>query len=187
MTQPWLPLANPGGPNRRAARRLLADWLDIQHIGGVDHIYPGMPIEWNYDEWHNSREGMACLIGLHIASDDEGREAYTGPTDPGGKMVHHDVTIEVRHLTYEQDIGDAGMAGEDDADRIVDAVKDCLRGRGRDLGRPDVVLQIGEYPREGGIRAEYEEPVIVDGSVERVARIYVTISQYLVSNNDPAH
>jgi hypothetical protein len=177
----WTPSPNPGGQNRRLVRNALKEWLDAARVAGIDHVYPGEPTTWQFDAYKRSGSGFACLVGVLLLTDDEARQAYTGPTDPGGKLVHHNVTLEVRHVSYNPDEADAGMAGEDDRDRICDALKDAIRGRGRDLGRPDVVLQVGEYPREGGISATYEPIVIANGSVVRTSTIEFAITQYLQS------
>lgn len=175
----WNPSPNPGGQNRKLIRTTLKAWIDAQQVAGLDFVYPGEPSEWQFDDKRRAGSGYACLVGIVIAHDDEDRTAYTGPADPGGKMAHYDVDLIVRHITYNADEASGGITDEDERDRVIEALKDCLRGQGRDLGRPDVVLAAGEEPRQAGISTTYD-PMSVDGSIVwRDATISFRVSQYI--------
>jgi hypothetical protein len=179
----WTPSPNPGGNNRKLARNAAKDWLRAQRIPGLETVHASQSgpdgIVWE-DSVLSSGRFHAQLV-ISIPADSEDRLAYAGSNDPGGKMLHLDMEFELHHIG-----GEAGEweASEDDYDRIVEAIKDALRGAGRDFGRPDVVLQVGEYPRVGGIRTEHEAPVDVSGACFRQGRILFTYSQYLPSPAD---
>lgn len=181
MSQPvlWTPLPNPGGQGRRFMRTILQQHLTGLHIPGVDKIYRGMPVELVYDTAAGSL--YACLVGLHIADISETRGAQTGPADPGGKDAHYTTTIYMWHRAFAGD--ETGPGGweeaEDDHDRILDALKDGLRGANRDLGRPDVVMQAGEWPREGSITSATQEPYFNAGVRDQWSTITFTITQYM--------
>lgn len=170
MTEPAS--ANPGGQHRRLIRHTLKHWLDAQQIPGIAEVCPGMRPVLDMDGGADN----SCIVRIELPSTSESRAAATGPVDPGGKMLHYDVTLHIHHRGL---IADEWEESEDDYDRIIDALKDALRGRGRDLGRPDVVFQVGEYPQENGILDRHDEPVEADGVVDRWGTISFTVSQYL--------
>jgi hypothetical protein len=181
MTRPQFPSPNPGGQNRRLIRTILAEWVVAQRIGNVAHVYPSVPPEWRFDAWPSTGTGFAALVAVRVGVDTEDREAYTGPGDPGGKLVHYAAELRIRHWTYELDDAQDSTAGEDDFDRVADALKDCLRGQGRDLGRPEIVLHAGEWPREAGITFTPDEPVNDDGSILRAGTLSFGVTQYLTT------
>jgi hypothetical protein len=179
MTQPQFLSPNPGGQNRRLVRTILANWIIAQRIAGIDHVYLAKPMEWRFEAWAHTGTGFGALVAVRLSDDSEDRTAYTGPTDPGGKTVHYAAELRIKHWSYELDDAQDDPASEDDYDRIVDALKDCLRGPGRDLGRPEIVIAAGEWPRQGGITSHHEEPIVNEGSVLREGTISFTVSQYL--------
>lgn len=177
MTQPWIPMPNPGGRNREFVRKVVAKWIADAGIPGVGAVYPGTPMEEVYEAAHTG-SSYSCLLGVHVRDISEDRAALTGPLDPGGKDAHNDVEIVIKHRTY--DISqNAWWLAEDDHDRILDAVKDRFRGAGRDLGRPDVILQAGDWPATGSIRSETGDPVYNDGVRDQWSRIFLTVTQYM--------
>lgn len=183
MTQPWIPSPNPGGNNRRLARHAAKNWLEAQRIDGLVRVIPTDPgpdkIQWE-DGWFSSGAYVAQLT-IAIPSDSEDRLAYAGSNDPGGKLLHLEMDFGLWHSGGEPGEWEAS---EDDYDRIVESIKDGLRGAGRDFGRPDVVLQVGEYPRTGGIRSDHEPAVAVDAGILRRGTISFTYTQYLPSPAD---
>lgn len=181
MTQAEFPSPNPGGQNRRLVRTILANWVIAQRIAGIDHVYTSVPTEWRFEAWAHTGTGFGALVGVRLGDDSEDRLAYTGPVDPGGKLAHYAAELRIKHWSYELDDSQDSPDSEDDYDRIVDALKDALRGVGRDLGRPEIVLSAGEWPRQGGI-AHRSEPFVVDeGSVLREGTISFNVSQYLTT------
>jgi hypothetical protein len=182
VTAPQFPSPNPGGQNRRLIRTILADWVIAQRIGNVAHVYATVPtVEWRFDAWPTTGTGFAALVAVHLGPDTEDRAAYTGPVDPGGKLVHYAAELRVKHWAYELDDDQDSTAAQDDFDRVADALKDCLRGRGRDLGRPEIVLHAGEWPREAGLTFTPAEPVDDNGSILRAGTLSFNVTQYLTT------
>lgn len=183
MTAPWYPSPNPGGNDRRLMRHVLRDWITAQGIGGLDIVRASRegPDRVRWDDVDLSDGQFHAQAAIAIPHDDEDRGAYTGPDDPGGKFVHYSVEIDLWHVGAEPD---SWGASEDDYDRIVGALKDCIRGVGRDLGRPDVILQVGEWPRTAGIQHDAQDAISADGGILRRGTISFDISQYLPSPAD---
>lgn len=178
MTQPWYPNPNPGGQTRRLVRATIADWINAQRIQGLDHVYRSRPPGWDFDEYPHTGRGFAALAGITIPTDSEDRTAYTGATDPGGKMFHANVELDVVHWSLDQDTAADSEGSEDDYDRIIDALKDCLRGVGRDLGRPEVILGVGEWPRTANITSNHDVPIADANSILRQGVIAFDVSLY---------
>lgn len=175
--------ANPGGEHRNLIKHTIKDWIDAQEIDGIGLVWPSMRPDLEFDQ--DSNPVTDCIVRINLPDTAEDRLAYTGPTDPGGKLEHYQVELHLHHVGYDLDEWDTI---ERDYDRIVDALKDALRGRGRDLGHPDVVLSLGEYPRQGNIRDTHDDPTIgaeSDGTpvgpVERRGTIFFEVSHYLQS------
>lgn len=183
LAEGWYPSPNPGGDHRRLMRNAIAEWIRSQRIQGLEKVSATQPgpdrIDWS-DATFSAGQFHAQTT-LALPSDSEDFLAGTGPTDPGGKLIHYEAELYVWHLGGEPD---SWEASEDDYDRIVDRLKDCLRGAGRDMGRPDVILQAGVYPRTAGIRGEHEDPVSSDSGIFRRGTIFFTVTQYLASPLD---
>lgn len=180
MSQPWHPSPNPGGNNRRLIRYTVAAWITAQRIQGLDHVYPTLPPYWNFDSFDHTGDDFGALVAVTIPSDSEDRLAFTGPTDSGGKLVHYPIRLRFMHASYTIADDDLAAASEDDYDRIYEALKDCFRADGRDLGRPDVILVAGDYPRVGSLVGSHNDPVIANGgSIWREGSLALTVSQYL--------
>lgn len=177
MSQPNTPAPNPPGSSRAMMRGIVRDWLVAGAIPGIQVVYGGQPSQQLYEAFEvGGRYG--ALVAIHIGDISESREAWTGPTDPGGKDAHYEVMLELKHRGFSVE-DDDWEAAEDDHDRILDALKARLRAGGRDLGRPDVVCQAGDWPREGSIRSETDKPWWNDGVRDQWSRIFFTVSQYM--------
>lgn len=171
--------ANPGGQHRRLIRHTVKAWLDAQQIEGIGHIHPGMKPDIDFDEHPESSPDTACIVRIALPDTTEDRSAYTGWDDRGGKLSRYQCELHVHHRQLDRDEFDEA---EDDYDRIIDALKDALRGRGRDLGRPDVVLTSGESPAETTIRDAHADPVETDeGFYDRRGVISFEVLHYLQS------
>lgn len=178
MSQPWHPSPNPGGRNRELVATALSEWFMAQHIGGLNAVQP-VPIGPDRVAWEdegNGTPGPRCQAVIVIPRASEDRVAGTGPDNFGGKMAHYSVELELYYLSGEPN---NWREATFDCWRIVDALKDCLRGSGRDIARPDVVLQVGEFPREQSIEDEMDDPISVDGSILFTGMIKFTVSQYM--------
>lgn len=169
-------LANPGGQSRRLMRTALAQWLTAQRIQGLDHVYRSVPPTTALELYRTGVSTYSCQAWIKLPTDKEERLVKTGPVLPTGKIVHYDVELEIWHRSYEpseQDWAD----DEDDYDRIYEALKDCLRADGRTAGRPDVIVQIGEF---GGISGHHSEPETVEGgAVDRSGVLAFTVTQVI--------
>lgn len=171
------PSPNPGGQNRRLIRTITQQWIKAQTIPGLDRVYRSLPPETLLSEYVTGNR-YVCQVMVTIPSIDESREAFTGPTDPGGKDAVYQVVLLVRHRAFEISEADWDDA-EDDHDRILDALKDCLRGSGRDLGRPEVVLLAAEWPRETAIQTRTDQPVYNNGVRDQWSEIEFNVIQYM--------
>lgn len=171
------PSANPAGENRWLVRNAVKSWLDAQNPYGVDEIRLTLEPVTYFDTLTPGQRGCVALVMVHLGNDSEDREALTGPDDPGGKMIHYDCELRIYHRGLN--ISEGWAEATRDYDRLVDSLKDCLRAQGRDLGRPDVILQAGDWPRQGGIEHVTQDPVEAEGVVDRWGSLRFTISQYL--------
>lgn len=175
---PWTPSPNPGGENRRLVRESVKAWFDAQEIPGIGHIYASMEPGLHFED-HPSSGGdpnCECIIMIDLAVDAEARGAYTGPDNPGGKMIFYQVELEVHHRGNDVD---GWAAAHNDYDRIIDALKSCLRAEGRNLGRPDVYLTAGEYPRDSGIMVQSDPVADSNGVAVRRGIMSFQVTQYL--------
>ena len=175
MTAPYYPSANPGGQNTRLVRSALKDWLDAQEITGILEIFPSLRPQVDWDAVEMSDSSCLGIVYIHFPGSDETRAALVGPDNPGGKDIVHEVELRLIHHGSALDSWDDA---QDDYDRIMDSLKDGLRAKGRDLGRPDVILQAGET---GGIQLRNAEPIFdeEEGKVDRTGSLFFTIEQYL--------
>lgn len=183
MSQPWYPASNPGGRNRETVRKTLAAYVDAQHIPGVTHVFEYRPTTYRFDDYPGlSGTNFAAMVGTVIGPTTEDRRAMTGPTDRGGKMITYPMSLELVHRTSVPDDAQNTSASEDDYDRIIDALCDVLRGPGRDLGRPEIVLTTGEWPRGAGIRFQPQpfQQERGSGAIVRRGMLMFNIEQYLV-------
>lgn len=176
MTAPWTPAPNPGGRNREFIRKVTAQWIVDAAIPGLDHVYPGLPWVALMNEGAGSL--YRCNLAVHVGDIGESREATSGPTDPGGKDAHYGVQLTLKHRCLSVE-GDDWWQAEDDHDRILDAIKDRLRAEGRDLGRADVVLQAGDWPKDDSIHSTTEEPVYENGVRDQWTTISFLVTQYM--------
>jgi len=165
MTSP-----NPGGEHRRLVRHALTEWIQAQEIPGIGLVHPGTRPDLEFPG--DGGADTDCIVRVRLPDTRESRLAYTGPIDPGGKLATYQAELLIHHRGYNTDEWDSI---EDDYDRIIDALKACLRGEGRDLGHPMIIIQAGE----SGIADSHEDPIESDGIVDRWGTIGFEVSQYL--------
>jgi len=179
VTSPWYPAPNPGGQLRRTMRVAVQEWLTAQNIRGLDTVWAyARRVAWE-EAPNTDGADFSCQVAVAALRFHDVYGASTGPDDPGGVLRHFEVELRVFH---RQHVADDWEDGQDDYDRIVDAICDCLHGRGRDLGRPDVILQAGSWPEDEMISCEDEEPVQdgdEGGPVDRWGVVRFTASAYL--------
>lgn len=176
MTQPWNPSPNPGGNNRRLVRTILADYLTAAQIPGLLMIWRAFVPTFDVESLAGS--GPYAVARIHVGRIVERRMAYTGPTDPGGKDADYETVLEVAHRSAGVENAD-WEAAEDDHDRIIGAICDQLHASGRDLGRPDVILQAADWPSEQTLVIESGEPYAINGLREQITTMSFVISQYM--------
>lgn len=170
------PSANPAGEHEWLVRNALKNWVDAQDIYGVVEIYLSLRPSVDWDLVEMTGEGHATLIYINIARSNEARQANTGPDNPGGKEILYSAELRVLHHGMSVDGWDDAAR---DYARVCDRLKDCLRAQGRDLGRPDVILMVGDWP--GEIVVMHSDPSFDEeaGTVERIGQINFDIYQYL--------
>jgi len=156
-------------------RNAVADWIRAHNVEGIAQVFASHRPEYSPDEWPQQRPWEA-LVRVVLPTESEDRAAFTGALDAGGKDIHYSAELHITHAGFNADDWEGA---EDDYDRLVDALKDSLRGRGRDLGRPLTVFQVGEWPQENNIVAAHDEPEDNGGRVVRHGVISFTITQYL--------
>lgn len=169
------PSPNPGGSHRELMRNAVADWVTAHNIEGIAMVWASHRPSYEPDEFPQNRECEA-MVRVLLPTVSESRAAYTGAEDRGGKDIHYQLELHVMHRGFNPD---DWTGSENDYDRIIDALKDCFRGPGRDLGRPLAVFQVGEWPRADGITESHDEPEDGGPTVDRHGVISATISQYL--------
>jgi hypothetical protein len=170
--------ANPAGQYRQRMKVAIQHWIEAQNIEGINAIVINGGPDLPWDDYPDSGNTAVCIVRVRMPRRVETRGAQTGPINRGGKDLHYSVELEVTHRGFDVDEG--GEESEVDYDRIVDALIDSIRGVGRDLGEPELVLQVGEWPAAAGIIDEHEDPFETDGSaIERAGTISFTLSQYL--------
>lgn len=182
MSQPWNPLPNPAGQQRRFVRWVIQQWLSAAQIRGLDRVHRSMPVpDIDFGAHEAGGPDTSCHVAIQVPRVVEERTAQVGPINAGGRILHCDVVLRFFHVTWD---ASRSELGEDDYDRIVDAVKDQLRGRGRDLGRPDVVLSAGEWPRESAFEEDHDEPVF-DGTIQRRGELRLNVDIALSQESAP--
>lgn len=170
-------MPNPGGRNREFVRKTVAEFLYASAIQGVGNIYPGTPMVEAYDDGQPGALYFAN-ISVHLTDIEESFQVLTGPDDKGGYFARYDVQLSLKHRCNSVDSAD-WMAAEDDHDRILDEIKTALKGSGRDLGRPDVILQAAAWPAVASITSQTDEPIYTDGVRDQWSRIFFTVSRYM--------
>lgn len=176
MTTPWNPSPNPGGSVRRLVRTILADYLTAAQIPGLLKVWRSFVPTFDLESMAPATDYAVARI--FVGKIIEKREAYTGPTDPGGKTADHRVILELCHRSAGVENADWEDA-EDDHDRILGAICDQLHAGGRDLGRPDVILQAADWPPENSLEIDTGEPYGVNGLREQITTLEFIVSIYM--------
>ena len=96
MSTSNFPSANPGGEHNWLVRNALKDWIDAQHVPGIDEVLLTLQPLSYLDNAQSNDNDCACYIFIDMGEDSESRAALTGPTDPGGKDISYDVILNIR-------------------------------------------------------------------------------------------
>jgi hypothetical protein len=173
---PYYPSANPAGEHAWLVCNALKDWIDAADIPGVLECFLSLRPQLDWDKVEIPGNDHATIVYINMARNNERRQANTGPDNPGGKEIVYAMELHIDHRGTSIDGWDAA---QQDFYRILDALKDCLRAEGRDLGRPDVILMAGDWP--GEIVTMAGEPVFDEenGNVDRHGEIHFDVYQYL--------
>jgi hypothetical protein len=176
VSQPFYPSANPGGEHTWLVCNALKNWVDAADIPGILECFLSLRPQLDWDTVEIPGNDHATIVYINMARNNESRQANTGPNNPGGKEIIYSMELRVEHRGSSVDGWDAA---QQDFYRILDALKDCLRAEGRDLGRPDVILMAGDWP--GEIVTITGEPVFdeTNGHVDRSGQIQFDVYQYL--------
>ena len=144
--------------SRAEVRSAVANWIgnDPNLPAGLNQVFTSFPKRINFEA--NSVAGQLTrgAAVVFISAEHESRIAVGGAYN-GWKRIDYDVTVQVYIHSMQQFSQDA----QDDADIIVDGIKNRLRGGGHRLGMSDgsVIWQAFE----DGIDATYGEPKTNDG------------------------
>ena len=144
--------------SRAIVRQAIADWLNSVPIDGLDEVQPGkIQIQSPVIRADgNPYKGLAyVLLGVRNLNH-EGRIALGGPYS-GEKMIDYAATLVLHQWSAANDWIAAQLAFDD----TIDAIKAQIRAGGRTLGRPDVILQAGEWTP--GIDDYSTEPMLLNG------------------------
>lgn len=169
-------MPNPGGRFREFVRKTTAQWVVDAEIPGVVSVYPDLP----YTEVLDGAAPVGALgwasVGVHASEVSESYRVQTGPDDLGGYFGRYDVQLEIKHRWIDMD---NWLSGADDHDRILDAVKTRFKGLGRQMGRPDVILQAAAWPSQDSIHSSTGEPMWASGVRDQWSRIFFTVTIYM--------
>lgn len=172
------PSANPGGEHNWLVRNAVKDWIDAQEIPGIQEVRLTLRPINDFQPISNPETGCSAFVYIDMSEDTETRAAVVGPTNPGGLDINYTVLLLIRHRGFDPDDWEGSQR---DYNRIVDRLKDCLRAQGRNLGRPDVILQAGDWPRDRTKVHTPSEPVADEdtGLVDRWGQLSFQVLQYL--------
>jgi len=144
--------------SRALVRQAIADWLNSVPIDGLDEVKAGkVPIQSPMIRADGSPyRGLAyVLLGVHSPNHEE--RIAMGGAYSGVKQIDYAATLVLHQWSAANDWIAAQLAFDD----TIDEVKAQLRAGGRTLGRPDVILQAGEWTV--GIDDQSTEPIANNG------------------------
>ena len=144
--------------SRAVVRQAIADWLNQVPIDGLDEVKPGkIQVQAPMIRSDGSPyRGLAyVLLGVHGPNHEE--RIAMGGAYSGVKEIDYAATLVLHQWSASNDWIASQLAFDD----TIDAIKAQLRAGGRTLGRPDVILQAGEWT--AGIDDQSSEPVALNG------------------------
>lgn len=144
--------------SRAIVRQAIADWLNQGSIDGLDEVQAGkIQVQSPMIRADGSPyRGLAyVLLGVH-GPNHEHRIAMGGPYS-GEKMIDYTATVVLHQWSASNDWIASQLAFDD----TIDAIKARIRAGGRTLGRPDDIMQAGEWTP--GIDDRSTEPVLLNG------------------------
>ena len=146
--------------SRAVVRQAIADWLNSVPIDGLDEVRPGK-IQVDAPQFRadgNPYKGLAyVLLDVHGPGHEE--RIAMGGAYSGVKQIDYTATLVLHQWSANNDWIASQLAFDD----TIDAIKAQIRAGGRTLGRPDVILQAGEWTV--GIDDQSTEPVLLNGGM----------------------
>lgn len=144
--------------SRAIVRQAIADWLNSVPIDGLDEVQPGkVQVQAPMIRSDGSMyRGLAyVLLDVHGPGHEE--RIAMGGAYSGVKQIDYTATLVLHQWSASNDWIAAQLAFDD----TIDAIKAQIRAGGRTLGRPDDILQAGEWTV--GIDDQSTEPVPLNG------------------------
>jgi hypothetical protein len=139
--------------SRAVVRTAIADWLKAAEI--FDDVKRGKVL-FQAPTFAAGAPNCRCVAYVLLASAHESRLATGGPTS-GVKEIDYVAHVVMQFWSIDPD----WEAAQDRFDEVIDRLKAQIRTGGRTLGRPDVVLQAGEWTY--GIDDQVTDPVSIGG------------------------
>ena len=138
----------------KLVRTAVADTLNTSLIPGLAKVHRSQPY---VDVWNNTGYDDGSIIAyVFIPDESEPRISMGGPYS-GQKEVNFAIDL----IMYFKDSDKDWELAQDHYDDIKDQIKWQIRGFGRTLQRPDVILQAGEWTPS--IRHLQSEPQAIEG------------------------
>lgn len=163
--------------SRAIVRQAIADWLNAVAIDGLDEVKAGkVQVQAPQIRADGSPyRGLAyVLLGVHGANHEE--RIAMGGAYSGVKQIDYAATLMLHQWSADNDWITAQLAFDD----TIDAVKGRIREGGRTLGRPDDILQAGEWTV--GIDDQSTEPVALNGgTLYVVTEIYFQVTEVITA------
>lgn len=136
-------------------RYAVAQWLTAAQIYGLDAVYSSTD-QVDTVTITGQDPDHRCIATVHLPAYQENRLSMGGPYS-GDKEANYTVELILNFWANDVD----WIASQDAFDDLIELILKQLRSGGRTLGRPDVVLQAGEWTT--GIHVSQSEPTAMDG------------------------
>lgn len=150
--------------SRVIVRTALTQWLQAADI--FDQILAAK-VQFQAPTIPAGSNNYRCNAYVLLSQAHESRIAMGGPYS-GMKQIDYIARISMHFWSIDPD----WVAAQDRFDELIDEVKEQVRSGGRTLGRPDVILQAGEWTY--GIDDAVSEPVSLVAGPSSGGQMYQT-------------
>ena len=155
---------------RKLVRHAVAEWLAAGQIPGLDRV-DRAKVEYTIPTIRAGTPRNRCYSYLLLSRDHEARISFGGE-----KQIDYRAVLVLHFWSVNSD----WLAVQDDLDDVIDGVKAQIRAGGHQLGRPDAILQAGEWTT--GIEANPTEPIsIVGGLIYSVCPITFEVPEIITN------
>lgn len=167
--------------SRKLIRHTVSQWLEAAQIPNLGAVFPGKP---RLETFTNMLQAAGpapfrSLMYVLAAREKEIRIATGGPYT-GEKQIDYEITLRLEFHAAPNGTDDWWQDAHDAYDDICESVKEQIRTGGRTLGRPDVILQAGEWTT--GIEGVHEEPSAWDGgTMLAIGEITFEVTEVIIS------